>query len=95
MLVREAKNDFDLLVTDLIIPLLTGVDLCAQVKAIRPDMSLILCSGDSGQITEELLQRVGIDEYFLKPVTLLGLAQIVRRALDRKRARGSAAFASV
>jgi PAS domain S-box-containing protein len=84
LLFMEASYDFDLLITDYIMPLLTGVDLCAKVKKIRPDMPVILCTGYSEQIGEEVLRRAGVDEYFLKPVTLQGLAQVVRRALDRK-----------
>ncbi len=83
-LFMEAKDDFDLLITDYIMPLMTGVDLCAQIKKIRPDMPVILCTGYSEQISEEVLTRACVDEYFLKPVTLQGLAQVVRRALDRK-----------
>lgn len=84
LLFMEASYDFDLLITDLTMPLLTGVDLCMQVKKIRPDLPLILCSGYSEQITEEVLRRACVDAYFLKPVTLLELAQVVRRTLDRK-----------
>lgn len=80
-----ARYDFDLMITDYIMPLLAGVDLCAQVKKIRPDMPVILCTGYSEQIGEEVLKRAGVDEYFLKPVTLQGLAQVVFRALDQLR----------
>ncbi|MEK6201143.1 MAG: ATP-binding protein, partial [Desulfobulbaceae bacterium] len=83
--VMEAEADFDLLIADLTMPMVTGVDLCVQVKKIRPDMPFVLCSGDTEQLTEDLLQRAGADDFFLKPVTLLGLAQVVRRALDRLR----------
>jgi signal transduction histidine kinase len=83
-LFMEAKDNFDLLITDYIMPLLTGVDLCAQVKKIRPDMPVILCTGYSEQVNDEILKQAGVDEFFLKPVTLQGLAQVVRQALDRK-----------
>lgn len=85
LLFMEASYDFDLLITDYIMPQLTGVDLCAQVKKIRPDMPVIFCTAYSEQIGEEVLTRTGVDEYFLKPVTLQGLAQVVRRALDQLR----------
>ena len=84
LLFMEASYDFDLLITDYIMPQLTGVDLCAQVKKVRPDMPVILCTGYSDQIGEEVLRRTGVDEYFLKPVTLQGLAQVVRRGLNGK-----------
>jgi len=83
-LFMEAKDDFDLLITDYIMPLMTGVDLCAQIKKVRPDLPVILCTGYSEQVNEEVLKKAGVDEFFLKPVTLQGLAQVVRQALDRK-----------
>lgn len=84
LLFMEESYDFDLLITDYIMPQLTGVDLCAQVKKIRPDMPVILCTAYSEQIGEEVLRRTGVDEYFLKPITLQGLAQVVRRGLNGK-----------
>ncbi|MFH2124710.1 MAG: ATP-binding protein [Pseudomonadota bacterium] len=85
LLVMAAEHDFDLVITDLTMPLLSGVELCEQIKKIRPDMPLILNTGYPEQITEELLKRAGVDEYFLKPLTLQALAQVVRRALDQLR----------
>ncbi len=85
LLFMEMKDDFDLLITDYIMPLMTGVDLCSQIKKIRPDMPVVLCTGYSEQISEEMLKRAGVDEFFLKPVTLQGLSQVVRRALDQLR----------
>ena len=80
----EARDDFDLLLTDFIMPSMTGIDLCAQIKKVRPEMPVVLCTGYSEQISEEALRQAGVDEYFLKPVTLQGLAQVVRQTLDRK-----------
>ncbi len=88
LLFMKARYNFDLLITDYIMPLMTGVDLCVQTKKIRPDMPVILCTGYSEQIGEEVLTWAGVDEFFLKPVTLQGLAQVVRRALDRKTCGG-------
>jgi CheY-like chemotaxis protein/two-component sensor histidine kinase len=84
LLFRQGAQEFDLLITDLTMPLVTGVDLCVEIKKIRPDMPLIMCSGDLEQITPELRQQSGVDECFEKPISIQGLAQIVRRVLDRK-----------
>lgn len=84
LLFSKEGYDFDLVITDFTMPVLTGVDLCQQVKRVRPDLPVILCTGDPEQATEEVLKRAGADDYFLKPVTLQGLAQIVRQTLDRK-----------
>jgi two-component system, cell cycle sensor histidine kinase and response regulator CckA len=84
LLLKEASCDFDLLITDLTMPLLAGGDLCEQVRKLRPDLPIILCTGYAEQIDEEFLRCSGADDYFLKPVTLQGLAQVVRRALNKK-----------
>ncbi len=84
LLFRKAAPDFDLLVADLTMPLMTGVDLCVEIRKVRSDLPLILCSGDLEQITTELRQRSGVDECFAKPISIQELARIVRRALDRK-----------
>lgn len=85
LLIMAAEFDFDLLITDLTMPLLSGVDLCEQINKIRPNMPLILNTGYPVQITEELLKGAGVDEYFLKPLTLQAFAQVVRRAIDWKK----------
>ena len=79
-----ATSQVDLVLTDYTMPLMTGVDLCARIRKIRPDIPLILSSGGTEQITEESLRQDGIDEYLPKPITFQGLAQVVRRALDKK-----------
>jgi len=85
LLFMEANYDFDLVLTDYTMPLMTGLDLCARIRKIRPDIPLILSSGGTEQITEESLRRAGINEYLPKPITFQGLAQVVRRALDQLR----------
>jgi CheY-like chemotaxis protein len=85
LLFMEANYNFDLVLTDYTMPLMTGLDLCARIRKIRPDIPLILSSGGTEQITEESLRRAGINEYLPKPITFQGLAQVVRRALDQLR----------
>lgn len=84
-LFREAPHEFDLLITDLTMPVMTGADLAEQIHKIRPGLPIVLSTGYSDQITPDVLHRSGTDNYFLKPVTLQGLAQVVRNALDRER----------
>ena len=84
LLFMEASYDFDLVLTDYTMPLMTGFDLCAHIRKIRPDIPLILSSGGTEQITEESLRQAAIDEYLPKPITFQGLAQVVRRALDKE-----------
>ncbi len=73
---------FDLVITDLTMPAMTGDRLAKQLIAVRPDIPIILCSGYSEQISREEARAFGIKEYVLKPISLCHLANAVRRVLD-------------
>ena len=81
---RNAPADFDLVITDMTMPELTGDRLAREILAIRPNMPLILCTGYSEAIDETKAKRLGIREFVMKPVVFKDLACIVRRALDGK-----------
>jgi signal transduction histidine kinase/DNA-binding response OmpR family regulator len=78
----QQPADFDLVITDMTMPHLTGADLARKFLAIRPDIPLILCTGFNAQINEETAKEIGIREFALKPVSKRDLAYMVRRALD-------------
>jgi CheY-like chemotaxis protein len=75
---------FDLVITDLIMPKMTGVELAERILGIRPEKPIILCTGFSDVITEEDARKTGIREYIPKPVIRKDLARAVRRALDHE-----------
>jgi PAS domain S-box-containing protein len=81
-LFAEAAQDFDLLITDLTMPELTGVELSNRFKAIRPDLPVILFTGYSDQFSKDAAQKAGVDEYCAKPLSMRELATVVRRLLD-------------
>ena len=72
---REHPEQFDLIITDMTMPAMTGVDLARAVLQIRPDLSIILCTGYSELITEEDAKKIGIREYVMKPFTIGGSVQ--------------------
>ncbi|MEW6291247.1 MAG: response regulator [Thermodesulfobacteriota bacterium] len=78
----QQPTDFDLVITDMTMPHLTGADLARKFLAIRPDIPLILCTGFNAQINKETAKEIGIREFALKPVSKRDLAYMVRRALD-------------
>ena len=80
---RSAPEAYDLLITDLTMPGLTGIGLAREVLAIRADMAVILCTGFSDQIDEEKVQEAGISELVMKPYKVATLARTIRRVLDR------------
>jgi len=74
---------FDLVVTDMTMPNMTGVQLAREVKKLRPDIPVIVCTGFSEQINEENFTALGIDGYVMKPVVRGEIAGAIRRVLDR------------
>ncbi|ACL02277.1 PAS/PAC sensor hybrid histidine kinase [Desulfatibacillum aliphaticivorans] len=74
---------FDLLVTDMTMPNMTGAQLAMEMRKIRPELPVIICTGFSNFIDEEKAASMGIQGYVTKPVVKRELAQVVRTALDQ------------
>jgi CheY-like chemotaxis protein len=79
---KTRSDEFDLVITDMTMPNLTGEKLAGELMKIRADIPVILCTGFSEQITEERAKELGIREYILKPIVLNKLADIIRSVLD-------------
>ena len=75
---------FDLLITDMTMPHLTGLELAQKTLAIKPDLPIILCTGFSELINKEQAHAIGIRAYMIKPVSVRELAMTVRRILGNK-----------
>ena len=80
-LVEADPAAFDLVVTDLTMPGLTGDHLAARLVAIRPDLPIVLATGFEAALTPEAARRAGIRALVRKPLDLKGLAQVVAEAL--------------
>ncbi len=82
----KAKSEkFDLVITDLTMPNMTGKELARKVLHVRPNIPVILCTGFSEMITEESAKVLGIREFLMKPLTMQDLAGTVRKVLDENR----------
>ena len=81
-LVREQRELFDLVITDQTMPRMTGSDLIGELLAIRPDLPIILCTGFSDKVNEEVARRAGARRLLMKPVELRKLARAIREVLD-------------
>jgi PAS domain S-box-containing protein len=75
---------YDLLITDMTMPEMTGDALAKRVMALRPDLPVILCTGYSERITEEAAAALGIRGFVMKPVVIRELALLLREILDLK-----------
>ena len=91
-LFRQNPDDFDLVITDMTMPAMTGDVLAAKIISIRPDIPVIVCTGYSERIDREIIQKIGIKELAMKPLAMKDLAEMIRRVLDEKIERPSKAF---
>ena len=81
---QERPDEFDLVITDQIMPNMTGTHLAEELIAIRPDIPVILCSGFPENISPEKLRRIGIKEFIAKPVSRQKIAAIIQTVLEKK-----------
>ena len=82
-LFRTQPDHFDLVMTDMTMPKMTGEKLAKEIMTIRPDIPMILCTGYSEQITEEKAKELGIKEFVMKPIRINDIATTIRRALGQ------------
>lgn len=81
-LFRSQPDRFDLVLTDLTMPGITGIDLAVELQGIRSDVPIILCTGFTSTEIREKAIAAGIRQVVTKPYLLLELAETVRRVLD-------------
>ncbi|MBW2622685.1 MAG: response regulator, partial [Deltaproteobacteria bacterium] len=80
-LFRSNPDQYDMVITDMTMPHLTGEKLAKELRMIRPGIPIILCTGFSEMITEEKAKDVGINGFIQKPIGLSEIAQAIRNAL--------------
>ena len=78
----QAPDGFDLLITDMAMPNMSGEQLAAEIRKIRPDFPVIICSGFSEIMDEERAEAMGFQGFLLKPLGRDVLARTVRAVLD-------------
>ncbi len=81
-LFTSKPDDFDLVITDLTMPGLTGLELCVAIQKCSDTIPVILCSGYGAKLSQEKLKSTGFAAWFTKPVTLQKLATTIRSVLD-------------
>lgn len=82
--IRRLEQDptqFDLVITDLTMPEMTGLEVARQLHRLRPDLPVILASGFCADLNSEGLKAAGICDVIEKPVSRNVLAQAISRAL--------------
>ncbi len=74
-------NAFDLVVSDMAMPNMTGDRLARRLIEIRPDIPIIICTGFSEWLDEERAANIGIKGFLLKPVVKAEIAKMIREVL--------------
>jgi PAS domain S-box-containing protein len=79
---EQQPDGFDLVLTDMTMPRMTGDELAKRMLALRPGLPVILCTGFSELIDEKKAAEIGIRRLLMKPFTKRELARTVREVLD-------------
>ncbi len=80
---RSQPDRFDLVVTDLTMPEMTGTELGRNVLKTQPGMPIILATGFRNAVTAEAAKEMGIRELVLKPFVAQDLGKTIRLVLDQ------------
>jgi PAS domain S-box-containing protein len=80
-LVRAGPDRFDLVITDMTMPAMSGIDFAQQLTQIRPSLRVILTTGYPGGMKLEQVRAMGIRELLLKPPTIQSIGTMVHRVL--------------
>jgi CheY-like chemotaxis protein len=80
-LFKADPNRFDLVITDIVMPNMTGEKLANEMMGIRPDIPIVLCTGYSEKFTRQHAADMGIECFLMKPLVMQDLAGTVRQAL--------------
>lgn len=83
-LFRKQPDRFDLVVTDMTMPNITGENLAVELMNIRSDIPVILCTGFSNKIDEKKAMTIGIRAFISKPVLKHEIAETIRSVLNSK-----------
>lgn len=78
---RKSPDQFDVVITDMTMPKLTGDLLAQRLMQVRADIPVILCTGFSEKISEEKAESFGLKGFIMKPIIRKEIAKAIRRAL--------------
>lgn len=81
---KDQPEDIDLVITDMNMPEMNGMELSSAILATKANQPIILCSGFNDLITQDKLDSIGIQGFFMKPSSTKELAAIIRKVLDRE-----------
>ncbi len=81
---RNNYDDFDLILTDIAMPELTGVAIAQEISTIKNDIPIIFCTGYNADSTVNNLNLKNVTRVLTKPILSRDLLRAIRQALDQK-----------
>ncbi|WP_457574434.1 PAS domain S-box protein [Desulfolithobacter sp.] len=78
----QDPDSFDLVITDMTMPGMSGEQLVEELHKIRPDMPIIICTGYSDKLSAYRDGKNGVSQVLIKPIGVQDLARAVRKALE-------------
>ena len=80
-LFKAQPDRFDLVITDIVMPNMTGETLAEKLMDIRADIPVVFCTGYSEKFTRRQASEMGVRSFLMKPLLMQDLANTVRQAL--------------
>jgi len=81
---KANPEQFDVIITDMTMPRMTGDRLAAEVLKIRPQMPVIICTGYSERMSAKKAESLGVRKYIEKPIDIRNLAAALREVLGEQ-----------
>ncbi|WP_028315932.1 response regulator [Desulfatibacillum aliphaticivorans] len=79
---KTESDSYDMVISDMAMPHLTGDQLAAELKKIRPDIPIVICTGFSERINKENAAAIGVKGFLMKPIVKQEMASMIRGVLD-------------
>ena len=76
---------FDLVISDMTMPNMTGDQLSRELITVRPDIPIIICTGFSERIDQEKAEAMGVKGLLMKPIVRSEMDRMVRKVLDERK----------
>jgi CheY-like chemotaxis protein len=82
---QEEPEKFDLVITDQVMPNMTGTQLAEKIISIRPDIPVILCSVFPEDVCPDEIKRIGIKEFIAKPISMQKINKTIWKVLEKSK----------
>jgi DNA-binding response OmpR family regulator len=79
---RAPLSPIDVVILDVHLPDVSGIDLCARIREFHPKLPIVVCTGEAEPAEAARLLELGVHRYFRKPVTIDELLASVEAALS-------------